>query len=277
VTSSAAWPTPLEGHVVAGTYADVLAHLRDRLLEPKAAVALFAQASGMEAFLAECHRLLGTTPMVGGAAARGAGQTCGELLPAAAEVSMLLITKGTWTVKTLNVHDATATKLEFRSSEPRTITHLRHQSSGGWRSAAMVFRALQTEYSCSSADCESITICDSQGRNMHVSFAGEWLHTGADLPIAGSLVIRIVTRSDASQRLAAFCSVPSALVFACAGLRRLIDMPIEVAPGTLVGFMFGELVTLVGRPQFGNLMAAGLVPAEGDHKELPAPMLLDNL
>jgi hypothetical protein len=32
-----------------------------------------------------------------------------------------------------------------------------------------------------------------------------------------------------------------------------------VAPGTLVGFMFGELVTEAGRPQFGNLMAARLV------------------
>ena len=62
-----------------------------------------------------------------------------------------------------------------------------------------------------------------------------------------------------ARRLAAFCAEPNALVFGCAGLRSLLDAPLPVAPGTLVGFMFGELVTLDGRPQFGNLMAARLV------------------
>jgi len=51
--------------------------------------------------------------------------------------------------------------------------------------------------------------------------------------------------------------------FGCAGLRELLDVPLPVAAGTLVGFMFSELVTLVDRPQFGNLMAARLVPLRG--------------
>jgi hypothetical protein len=49
-------------------------------------------------------------------------------------------------------------------------------------------------------------------------------------------------------------------VFGCAGLRSLLDAPLPVAPGTRAGFMFGELVTLAGRPRFGNLMAARLTP-----------------
>ena len=50
------------------------------------------------------------------------------------------------------------------------------------------------------------------------------------------------------------------IAFGCAGLRSLFEAPLPVASGTLVGFMFGELVTLGGCPQFGNLMAARLTP-----------------
>jgi hypothetical protein len=86
------------------------------------------------------------------------------------------------------------------------------------------------------------------------------LHTGAELPADGRLELRKVSRADAVQRLAEFCTVPDALVFGCAGLRSLLDAPLPVAPGTLVGFMFGELVTLDGHSQFGNLMAVRLAP-----------------
>ena len=94
---------------------------------------------------------------------------------------------------------------------------------------------------------------------MHVSFDGERLHTGANLPADRRLVLRTVSRSEAARRLAAFCAEPNALVFGCAGLRSLLDAPLAVGEGTLTGFMFGELVTLDGGPQFGNLMAARLV------------------
>jgi hypothetical protein len=268
VADAVDWPTALSGDVLAGSYAEVLGRLRGRPVKPAAVIALFAHATGMEAFLDECHSVLGATPMVGGGAARGAGQTHGELLPAAADVSMLLITQGTWRAETVNVHGATATALESRGSGPRSITHLRRKGLGDWQPAAAAFRALQAEHGRAGADCESISLCDRRGRNVHCSFAVDGLHTDADLPAAGHLMLRTVSRSEASGRLTEFCSVPGALVFGCAGLRGLLDAPIAVAPGALAGFVFGELVTLEGQPRFGNLMAARLVPLEGNPRQV---------
>ena len=260
------WPTPLAGEALSGSYAGVLAAICARSVKPAAVIALFARSTGMEAFLAECHTLLGATPMAGGSAARAASKTHGELRSAASEVALLLITQGAWRTDSLNLHDAEPCELEFHSSGLRTIAQLRPKGSDHWRPAADAFRALQAEYGRPEADCESITLCDRQGRNVHCSVADDCLNSGADLPADGWLALRTVTRAEAARRLADFCSVPGSLVFGCAGLRSLMDAPIDVAPGTLVGFMFGELFTLGGQPQFGNLMAARLVPAE-DRRE----------
>jgi hypothetical protein len=247
----------LEGEVVAGTYDAVLARLDQIAWKPAAAVVLFAHASGVEAFLERWHERLPGVPVAGGGAALGAGQTRGELLPAATDVAVLLICGGHWRVETLNVHDRTGHSFEFRAAGPRTITHLRGRDD--WVPAAPAFRALQADYGRAEADCESLTLSEAAGRNIHCRFDGEVLHTGADLPADGRLECRTVNRAEVAKRLAAFCAEPNALVFGCAGLRSLLDAPLPVAPGTLVGFMFGELVTLDGRPQFGNLMAVRLV------------------
>jgi hypothetical protein len=248
----------LKGEVVAGTYDAVLARLGQFAWKPAAAIALFAQGGGVEAFLERWHERFPDVPVAGGGAALGAGQARGELLPAAADVAVLLIHDGQWWVNTLNVHDRTGQTVKFRADGPRTLTHLREPPASDWLSAADFFRVQQAACGRAAGDCESITFSDVSGRNMHVSFDGDRLHTGADLPADGRLELRTVSRADAAQRLAAFCAVPNALVFGCAGLRSLLDAPLPVAPKTLVDFMFGELVTLDGGPQFGNLMAARL-------------------
>ena len=251
------WPQALPGEPVVGTYAAVWAHLDRMAWRPAAAILLFSHAQGIEAFLEKWNVRFAGVPVAGGGAALGEGQTAGELLPAAPDVAVLLIRDGRWQAETLNVHDRTGQALEFRADGPRTITHLREHDA--YFPAATAFRALQAAYGLAKIDCESLTLCDTGGRNIHCRIDGEVLHTGADLPADGRLECRVVSRADAASRLAEFCAVPNALVFGCAGLRSLLDAPLPVAPGTLAGFMFGELVTIGGRPQFGNLMAARLV------------------
>ena len=249
----------LRGEVLAGRYDEVLARLGQLAWKPAAAIVLFAQGVGVEAFLDRWHERFPGVLVAGGGAARGGGQARGELLPAAADVVVLLIHDGQWRVDTLNVHDRTGQTVEFRADGPRTLTHLREASASDWLSAADFFRAQQAACGRAAGDCESITFSDVSGRTVHVSFDGERLHTGADLPADGRLVLRTVTRPEVARRLAAFCSEPNALVFGCAGLRGLLDAPLTVGEGTLTGFMFGELVTLDGQPKFGNLMAVRLV------------------
>jgi len=250
------WPAALNAEPVSGTYAAAWERLDRVAWRPAAALLLFSHAQGIETFLERWNVRFPGVPVAGGGAALGAGQTAGELLPAAPDVAVLLIRGGRWRAETLNVHDRTGRIFEFRAAGPRAIAQLRE--NGEWLPAATVFRALQAAYGRAETDCESLTLCDTAGRNVHCRFDGEFLRTGADLPADGRMECRLVSRADVARRLAEFCAVSGALVFGCAGLRSLLDAPLPVAPGTLAGFMFGELVTVDGRPQFGNLMAARL-------------------
>ncbi len=258
--AAAGWPEKgLRGVAFSGSYAGVLAQLRNDVTRPTAAIVLFAHSSGMEAFLDRWAELLPGVPVAGGGAARGPGQVQGQLMRPAEDVTVLLIADGVWRAESLNVHDPAGTAVEFRAQGPRTITQVRENPAADWQSASSYFRARQTACDREAGDCESITFADAGGRNVHASFDGERLCTGADLPVDKRLVLRTVSRAAAARRLEEFCAVPNALVFGCAGLRSLLRAPLAVGEGTLAGFLFGELVTLGGRPQFGNLMASRLV------------------
>jgi hypothetical protein len=258
--ASETWTTSLSGDVVTGTYDEVIAELTLLSKEPTAAIILFAKGTGMESFLHSWHTLFSDAPVVGGAAARGADQTQSELLPSSADLAVLLIDSGRWRAEALNVHDVEALPLEFRADGTRRITHLRPLGTKEWQAAVDVFAWQQEACGRLADDFESITLSDTNGRNIHCSIDGDHLQSGADLPEGGHLDFRVVTPEEAAKRLARFCSEPDTLVFGCAGLRGLLDEPLAVASGTLVGFMFGELVSLANGPQFGNLMAARLTP-----------------
>jgi hypothetical protein len=253
------WPLPVEGTAVAGTYAEILAKLGKATGRPQAAIILFAHGSGMEPFLEQWQGMFPGVPVAGGAAARAGSASRGELLPPAGDAAVLLIHEGTWRAEALNVHEETGPSLEFEADGPRRIARLRMAGEKAWQPAAAFFQARQAEHGRAAGDCESITFTDTGGRNLHCSFAGSQLQAGANLPAGNRLQLRTVPRAQAAARLAAFCAQPAALVFGCAGLRSLLDAPLPVAEGTLAGFMFGELVALAGRPQFGNLMGARLV------------------
>lgn len=260
--------TPFSGEVVAGRYAEVLERLPRITFVPQAAIILFSRGTGVEPFLERWQKLFPQVPVAGGAAARGSGQERGELLPPAEDVAVLLLADGPWQTETLNVHTAAGPVWEFQSAGPRTIARL-CQPGGHWEPAATVFRVVQAESGRGNEDCESITFSDLNCRNLHCAFSGEALQTGADLPADGRLRLRTVARADAAEKLGCFCAAPSALVFGCAGLRGLLDAPlVPGGVGGLTGFLFGELVTLAGRPQFGNLMAARLV-----RRPVSAPLL----
>jgi len=258
VSCSVSAPARFPGEAVAGRYADVLVQLGQITLVPRAAIVLFSRGTGVEHFLEQWRKLFPQLPVAGGAAARGAGQERGELLPAAEDVAVLLLADGSWRAETLNLHDD-GPVWAFQADGPRTITQLRRPGDNAWQPAAAIFRTCQVKSGRENADCESITWSDLNGRNLHCSFAGESLQTGADLPADGQLRLRTVPRMFAPKKFRHFCAEPNALVFGCAGLRSLLDAPVETGQGSIAGFMFGELVTLAGRPQFGNLMAVRLL------------------
>ncbi|HLH57110.1 MAG TPA: hypothetical protein VKY92_26260 [Verrucomicrobiae bacterium] len=247
-----------EGEAVAGSYKDVLSRIAKPAFSPRAAIVLFARGVGQEEFLESWQQLFPRLPVVGGAAARSNGADAGDVLPLAADVAVLLICKGTWATETLNLHELSGTEWQFQAEGPRTIARLRPAKSGEWQPAATAFRSQQTACGRNAEDCESITISDRDGRNLHVSISGDELHVGANLPAEGGLFFRAVHPAAVARKFQDFCAHPDTLVCGCAGLRSLIKEPLILPRNTLAGFLFGEVVTVAGQPRFGNLMAARL-------------------
>ena len=70
------------------------------------------------------------------------------------------------------------------------------------------------------------------------------------------MLLRKVNHEDVYHRMAAFYNDPDAIVFGCAGLSGLLDQPID-CPG-LGLFLFGEVCSVDGGAQFGNLMLSKL-------------------
>lgn len=253
------WEKGLTGISVAGTYAQALEKLKALNFVPKIVLAVFSKSIGMEDFLVDFNKLIPEVPIVGGGAALGAGQSSGEILPKAEEVALLLVSEGDFIVETANIHDYTEEIIEIKPISERQFNSVKKAGSQIWEDALTYFRNVQKKYGVIEDDFESITLCDLSGRNIHFSVSDGSLKSGSNLPGDHELVVRITTRSVATQNIKAFFQSGDSLVFGCAGLRSLLDKQIETGRGTLAGFMFGELVTLKDTPMFGNLMLAKLV------------------
>jgi len=248
----AAWNSPVPGTVLGGTYTGVLDDLA-RAPAAKTGIVLFARADGMEAFLTAVGRLQPGLTLLGGATARQ-GST-GELAPPAPEVSLLLLPAGE--VETTNVLTPTGPRIEAKTAGPRRLAALRAWGESAWQPARQALVALKARSGCPVDRFEEATLADPLGRNLHLSVNGDELDSGAQVDSV-ELVFRTARPDEVQTRFQEFCSVPNALVVGCAGLRSLLARPLRPAAGTLVVFLFGEVIPLAGQNRFGNLMLGRL-------------------
>ena len=71
---------------------------------------------------------------------------------------------------------------------------------------------------------------------------------------------RFSTRKGVRQEAAnRFANTPKTIVFGCAGVNTLLDERVTIGEGSLIGFLFSEVVTLGGKPAFANLMLSKIV------------------
>jgi Asp/Glu/hydantoin racemase len=71
------------------------------------------------------------------------------------------------------------------------------------------------------------------------------------------MVLRRVAHEKVYDAMQAFYNDKDAIVFGCAGLSGLLDKPLENDSMGL--FLFGEVCTVDGIAEFGNLMLSKLV------------------
>lgn len=261
----ASWEHLLEGEVLSGSYGKVLEDLKNIGFRPSAAIAFFARNSGVERFIGSCRGILADVPMAGGVAALGQGQSAGEVLPKAEEAVLLLLAGDGYNVEAMNIHDSKGIQVDIKGEGERIIRKIRVRPGNAWVNATDYYASVRKSDLVPSDDFECLTFSDLAGVNVHCSSIEGGLKTGANLPGNGTMVLRGTDGDRVTTRLREWISAENALVFCCAGLRRLVREPLRTGEGTLAGFMLGELVTMDKTPAFGNLMTAllRLPPAPG--------------
>lgn len=237
---------PLEGIALTGTYGEILKGAAAVNVPVFAAVVLFGNAGGENEFLKQLQTVV-NCPMVGGGAAFS--DTPG-LVTGGGQAAALLITDDRYTYETATqcIHDEILETCRLELADPRTLLRINGED------AAAYLARKKGERGLSATDFEHLTLTTENGVNAHLSLEGTTVKSGRDL--TETMVLRAVSHEAVYERMRAFYDDPHAVIFGCAGLSGLLDRPLDT---TSVGlFLFGEVCTVDGKAEFGNLMLSKL-------------------
>lgn len=240
-----------ESTVLTGTYETLLADLKELLKSKQvyAAIVLFGNAGGENAFMAELCKLLACPIVGGGAAIDGAtGKTA--LLTGGAPGALLLFTddKYTYTAQTLCIHDQVIKICDVVTADPRTILTIDGVDAGTFLTQK------RAELGLSQNDFEHLTLSDLDNVNAHLSCPDGAIKSGRD--VNRQMKLRYIDHEKVYKTMEAFYADEDAIVFGCAGLAGLLDKPLTTK--SLGLFLFGEVCTVNGKAEFGNLMLSKL-------------------
>ena len=239
----------LEGVVITGTYADVLAKVAENAQSVYAAIVLFGNAGGENGFLADLQKIL-SCPMVGGGAAIDGATGKKALLTGGDQAAVLLITDARYTYEavTQNIHEDILEECTLTMADKRTLLTI-----NGVDAATFLANKRQT-LGLADSDFEHMTLSDKLGVNAHLSCVDGVIKSGRDLQ--ETMLLRYVSHEKVYAAMEQFYDDKDAVVFGCAGLSGLLDKPLTT--DSLGLFLFGEVCTVDGKSEFGNLMLSKL-------------------
>lgn len=239
----------LEAVELTGTYAEVLESVKTVQKPVRAAVVLFGNVGGENAFLAELQKWI-RCPMVGGGAAIDFATNTAGLITGRGEVALLLITddRYAYETETLCIHDQILATCQLTLEDPRTARTIDGVD------AVEFYNAKRQALDLADTDFEHLTLSDLRGVNAHLSIPEGKLKSGRDLQ--ETMLLRYVNHKKVYDTMRSFYDDPDAIVFGCAGLSGLLDKPLDTT--SLGLFLFGEVCTVDGYAEFGNLMLSKL-------------------
>jgi len=242
-------PRKLKAVVLTGTYEDILAGVQQVKEPAQAAIVLFGNVGGENAFLAELQKTL-HCPIVGGGAAIDFATNTSGLVTGRGEAALMLITdeRYTYETETLCIHDRILGTCQLTLEDPRTILTIDGVD------AVEFYNAKRKEFGLADTDFEHLTLSDLRGVNAHLSQPGDKLKSGRDLQ--ETMLLRYVDHAKVYDTMRAFYDDPDAVVFGCAGLSGILDKPLDTK--SLGLFLFGEVCMVEGYAEFGNLMLSKL-------------------
>ena len=242
-------PRELKAVELTGTYDEILSGVK-QVQEPiQVAIVLFGNVGGENAFLAELRKTL-HCPIVGGGAAIDFASNTAGLITGRGEAALLLITDDRYTYQTdtLCIHDQILDTCVLSLADSRTI-----QTINGV-DAVEYYNQKRRQLGLADTDFEHLTLSDLRNVNAHLSKPGEKLVSGRDLQ--ETMLLRYIDHSKVYETMHAFYDDPDAVVFGCAGLSGILDKPLDTK--SLGLFLFGEVCTVDGYAEFGNLMLSKL-------------------
>lgn len=247
-----AYEEKLKGSVLTGSYEKMLCDAQKVAKQKQvyAAVVVFGNAGGENAFLADLQKFI-SCPIVGGGAAIDSATGNSGLIPGDGPAAVLLITdeRYTYTAVTQCIHDVILGECTLTYDNPRTILTINGED------AAEFLSQKKAELNLPETDFEHLTLSDTRNVNAHLSVVDGVIKSGRD--VQEKMILRYVPHDKVYDRIHAFYDDPDAIVFGCAGLSGLLDKPLDTT--SLGLFLFGEVCTVDGVAEFGNLMLSKLV------------------
>ncbi len=246
------YKTELEGIALTGSYEAMLeaARLEAQAHPICAAIVVFGNAGGENTFLAELQKII-SCPMVGGGAAMDGASGHSGLIPGGGPGAVLLITddRFTYEAKTQCIHTELLGECTVEAEDPRTIRTINGVD------AAQFLGQKKRELGLRENDFEHLTLSDLRNVNAHLSCVDGVIKSGRD--VQDKMLLRYVPHEQVYEAIRSFYDDPDAIVFGCAGLSGLLDQPLNTP--SLGLFLFGEVCTVDGVAEFGNLMLSKLV------------------
>ena len=246
-----AWQIPAQSVTLTGTYKEILAGAKAVAETQKvcAAIVVFGNAGGENAFLADFYEIA-PCPMVGGGAAIDGPTGRKGLIPGGGEGAVLLFTddRFAYETETRCIHNHIIKTCEITTADPRTILTIDGED------AVKFLADRKAELGLKAEDFEHLTLSDMDDVNAHLSCPDGRIQSGRD--VCKQMKLRYVEQKDVYETMRDFYNDEEAIVFGCAGLSGLLDKPLDTK--SLGLFLFGEVCTVNGRPEFGNLMLSKL-------------------
>ena len=245
-----AFEEDLRGVTLTGNYPEILAAAKAVADPVYAAIVVFGNAGGENTFLADLQKIVSCPTVGGGAAIDGKTGRAG-LIPGNGQAAVLLITDDRYTYEavTENIHTERLENCTLTFSDPRTLLTINGEDAESYLAG---YRA---RFGLGENDFEHLTLSDLQDVNAHLSKADGVIKSGRDLQ--EQMILRYVPQETVYDKMSAFYDDPDAIVFGCAGLSGLLEKPLS--PPSLGLFLFGEVCTVDGVSEFGNLMLSKLV------------------
>lgn len=246
------WKKELDGEMFSGSLENVLKKIEEKSKDKswQAGIVLFGNCGGENEFM---RRIQGIThcEFTGGAAAMDPISGNGGLIAGDGEVAVYLIDDENTQVhvESRNIHNHALGVHKIGFTDPRFADTIDGEDAVKW------FEEKRREYGFDESDFEHMTFSDLNGVNAHFSINDGRLFSGRDL--TENMILRYVDKGNVFPQMAEFYNDPDALVFGCAGLKGILER--DIMEETMGMFMFGEVATMTGIADFGNLMLSKLV------------------